>query len=573
MADANSLKDQGNKAFAAKDWDTAITLFSKAIDLDPKNHVLYSNRSAANAGKKEYSVALDDAEKCIQCNPSWAKGYLRKGAALHGLHSYDDAIQAYETGLKLEDSPAMRKGLQEVKDAQNAASGGDEPLGLGKIFSDPAAFAKLAANPRTSKHLADPAFLQQIQQIQRNPALAQNALQDPRMIDALGVLMGIDIQAQTRPEGSSDDFPQQSARPSTPPPAARPKETRPTPAQEDVEMEDVDEEEAEAKKQAEASKNLGSEAYKKREFDTAISHFEKAWDIYPKDVTFLSNAAAAYLEKGDYDKAIEICEKAVDEGRSLRSNYTLIAKALGRIGSAYQRKGDLPSAIKYFQKSLTEHRTPDVLNKLREAERLSAEEAKKAYIDPEKSHVAREEGNVKFKTGDFVGAVKDYTESIKRDPSDARGYNNRAAAYTKLAALPEALKDVNEAIKVDPNFVKAYIRKSTVLFAMREYTKAIEAVQEATNHDSERQHTKEIQQQEMKCQQALFAQRGNESQEETLQRAMRDPEVAEIMNDPIMQSILQQAQENPQALQDHLKNPVVRQKIEKLINAGIIRTR
>lgn len=47
----------------------------------------------------------------------------------------------------------------------------------------------------------------------------------------------------------------------------------------------------------------------------------------------------------------------------------------------------------------------------------------------------------------------------------------------------------------------------------------------------------------------------------------------EIMNDPIMQSILQQAQENPQALQDHLKNPVVRQKIEKLINAGIIRTR
>jgi hypothetical protein len=61
---------------------------------------------------------------------------------------------------------------------------------------------------------------------------------------------------------------------------------------------------------------------------------------------------------------------------------------------------------------------------------------------------------------------------------------------------------------------------------MREYTKAISAVQEATNHDSENQHTKEIQQQELRCQQALFTQRGNESQEETLQRAMRDPEVA-----------------------------------------------
>lgn len=75
-----------------------------------------------------------------------------------------------------------------------------------------------------------------------------------------------------------------------------------------------------------------------------------------------------------------------------------------------------------------------------------------AYIDPEKSALAREDGNKAFKDGDFPTAVKHYTESIKRDPSDARGYNNRALVYTKLAAFPEALKDANEAIKVDPKF-------------------------------------------------------------------------------------------------------------------------
>lgn len=74
--------------------------------------------------------------------------------------------------------------------------------------------------------------------------------------------------------------------------------------------------------------------------------------------------------------------------------------------------------------------------------------------------------------------------------------------------------------------VKAYIRKSNILFAMREHTKAIEAIQEAAEHDVDHQHTKEISQQEQKCQLALFSQRGEESQEETLQRAMRDPEVA-----------------------------------------------
>jgi stress-induced-phosphoprotein 1 len=45
------------------------------------------------------------------------------------------------------------------------------------------------------------------------------------------------------------------------------------------------------------------------------------------------------------------------------------------------------------------------------------------------------------------------------------------------------------------------------------------------------------------------------------------------MNDPVMQQILQQAQQNPAALQDHMKNPGVSKKIQKLVAAGIIKTR
>lgn len=61
MADA--LKDQGNKAFQAKDYDKAIDLFSQAIALDPNNFVLFSNRSAAKAGKRQWAAALEDAEQ------------------------------------------------------------------------------------------------------------------------------------------------------------------------------------------------------------------------------------------------------------------------------------------------------------------------------------------------------------------------------------------------------------------------------------------------------------------------------------------------------------------------------
>lgn len=61
---------------------------------------------------------------------------------------------------------------------------------------------------------------------------------------------------------------------------------------------------------------------------------------------------------------------------------------------------------------------------------------------------------------------------------------------------------------------------------MREYEKAIEAIQEAAEHDEDGKNSDEIQKQVAKCNQALFSQRAGESEEDTLKRAMRDPEVA-----------------------------------------------
>lgn len=59
-----------------------------------------------------------DLNQCIELNSTWGKGYARKGAALHGARRYDEAILAYEEGLKHEDSPVLRKGLEEVRSAK-----------------------------------------------------------------------------------------------------------------------------------------------------------------------------------------------------------------------------------------------------------------------------------------------------------------------------------------------------------------------------------------------------------------------------------------------------------------------
>ena len=58
-----------------------------------------------------------------------------------------------------------------------------------------------------------------------------------------------------------------------------------------LEVEPEDEEavaKREAKAKADEEKKLGTENYKKRQFDAAIEHYSKAWELY-KDITYLNN--------------------------------------------------------------------------------------------------------------------------------------------------------------------------------------------------------------------------------------------------------------------------------------------
>jgi len=51
---------------------------------------------------------------------------------------------------------------------------------------------------------------------------------------------------------------------------------------------------------------------------------------------------------------------------------------------------------------------------------------------------------------------------------------------------------------------------------------------------------------------------------------MEDPEIQGILSDPIMQQVLTDLQENPKAAQEHVKNAMVMERIQKLVSAGIV---
>jgi tetratricopeptide (TPR) repeat protein len=73
MSNVEELKNKGNAALQNNNNEEAINYYSQAINLDPNNHILFSNRSAAFSKAGKYNEALEDAEKTISIKKDWAK--------------------------------------------------------------------------------------------------------------------------------------------------------------------------------------------------------------------------------------------------------------------------------------------------------------------------------------------------------------------------------------------------------------------------------------------------------------------------------------------------------------------
>ena len=111
---AEELKNQGNAAFAAKQFDEAIDFYTKGIALEPNNPVFYSNRSACYFSKKQFQEALEDALMCVDKDAKFIKGYLRLASAQMELGKFDDAETTLKAALMIEPTNGLIG--QKIKD-------------------------------------------------------------------------------------------------------------------------------------------------------------------------------------------------------------------------------------------------------------------------------------------------------------------------------------------------------------------------------------------------------------------------------------------------------------------------
>ena len=76
--------------------------YTKSINLNPKSHIVYTNRATAFKRHGEYQLMFDDSQKAIDLDPNYFKAYFRHGEAcieLGKLAKYQN-LKLIDEGIK-----------------------------------------------------------------------------------------------------------------------------------------------------------------------------------------------------------------------------------------------------------------------------------------------------------------------------------------------------------------------------------------------------------------------------------------------------------------------------------------
>lgn len=113
---ADEYKLQANQFFKDGKYDEALSLYTKAIDLNPQVPAYYGNRSFCYIKTEYFGSALEDANKAIDLDKKYIKAYYRRASAYMALGKFKLSLKDYEmvTKFRPKDKDASLK-YQECK--------------------------------------------------------------------------------------------------------------------------------------------------------------------------------------------------------------------------------------------------------------------------------------------------------------------------------------------------------------------------------------------------------------------------------------------------------------------------
>lgn len=187
---------------------------------------------------------------------------------------------------------------------------------------------------------------------------------------------------------------------------------------------------------------LGNVRFDQGDYLKAIEYYEKALELEPHYVDAWVNIGGALGNLGQHDEAIKAYNKAIE----IKPN----------IAEAWFNKGNSLCDLEQYDKAIEAYN-------------------KAIDIKPDFAYAWHNKGSALEKDGQYEKALDAYNKAININPNFAEPWINKGVILSKLNRHKEALDVFNKAIEIEPEYAEAWFNKGNTLSKLHRYQEALDA--------------------------------------------------------------------------------------------------
>ena len=447
----------GNRAFAAGNFSQAIKMYSLSLEQDEFDVVCLCNRSAAYYALDLFQHALKDAQKSIEIDPGFTKGWLRAAQASSALEQPQEAKDCLKNllfyGGDVDDyllATGSHASCAPVLAVSAAHPGQDTVAPRSPSLGSP---SDVTAVKAPSAAASGPAQL--------GSSAAADDESDPSF--ALANL----LMAAQKSMDEEEDRP--SALPSPDnlrAPAPRRATSGPVTAPAGVQRSGDSDDDGEGSSSNALSITPGGGNYDKA--DPQLSYaLSAAQKLISQGVHHLPPDQAVALgflqvNTGHLKEGVMVFNQVLEAHPKLVSAY------LGR-GTAYALGQQLPQAIKDFAKAISIDPACGDAWKRRGQSRAAMGQDLEALQDLTQAmrllndyECHHQRGIVYHKMHDYKAALLDFKNAIKMNGNSAVSWNYYGLCENAIGQTEKAIKAYSKAISLDPSFKEGWTNMAQV---------------------------------------------------------------------------------------------------------------
>jgi tetratricopeptide (TPR) repeat protein len=218
--------------------------------------------------------------------------------------------------------------------------------------------------------------------------------------------------------------------------------------------------------------------------EEAVSCYDKALELDPRQVTVWNNKGSSVDSMGHHEEAISCCEQA------LELDPSLVAAWINK-GNGLHGLGRNEEAIPCYDKALeldpcnagAWHNKGSMLQSMGQPEQAIRCFDKALELDPRDAAAWNNKGNSLNSLGRNEEAIACYDKALELDPCNAGVWHNRGSSLYSLGRNEEAIPCYDKALELDPQYVNAWYKRGRSLASLGRHEQAIACFDRALKLD------------------------------------------------------------------------------------------